>query len=693
MSTLLMGLILGQIKVILIGGYSSRHGDALAGLSYSERKALKRMVKTFPSGQKVLLAWPTIPVAFKGSDSRPIDAIKTLTSMGFDVDLMFWHDYSDEIVNDNYDDTQDRQRVIQAGVHRIMGPYNKHQKQRGGFGRQTGGAPPLPSSYSIFIYWLWPDGEFLTSLLELSAAVKRQNSQAGIIAAVDDRSIALRSLQGALINRERSVEDVEQLLLSMTPFQSRMDKTESRVPTEGWDMHRDFDPELLNNARYFLNAELRLYEEANVVLGINDATVTFLEKVRGSTRAFLYLHYIASAVSIGIHLSHIIEFPFALLLQLEPQLIVHRLSYVSTVQPPQGLLAGSVQSPPFAKRSGYLFFGYDNSANNNGLQWFINMVMPTLPLGETFHIAGTVKVPAEHCTSTPRTNTYTSLNPAKVICHGPIHDDELDNLIQSVKVSINPILETSGVSTKTCRSMALGTPVVATDHDGTFTNDMTNIGGALRCRDNPSHNFAPCFHESMRTLLKDEYEWRRVAHAGPSFIAQNYGMTTYVNDWISILGNLRKEERHRILIFDSNNDLSRAGTGSAWDISNTISQFKDFDVTLMGSVPPVPDEVKNDGTSLVQFLSVPESTLTDRERKTSLRTSLCKTNVFISLSWPPDMAGNENTVRTACSSLWKCQVVQILPWELQYIDDECMNKHLSSILNEAARESILRPCK
>ena len=277
-SLVLLGLVVMicgvHLKKFLFGRSTGRNGDILAGLSYQERRALRQFVQNFPSGKKVLLAWPSIPVAFKGSDSRPIDAIRTLTSMGFEVDLMYWRDYADEIYDENYNDMQDRLRVIEAGVNRIMGPYDTLRQNR-----QNGGVVPLPSAYAVFLYWLWPNGDWLSSLLELSLAVKQGNAQAGVIAAVDDRGIALRVLQGALTNNNRSVDEVEQLLISMTRFQAPPDNSETSGVSAPWDLQNEFNQQKLVEASYLLNVEMRLYYEATMVIGINDATVSFLKKV------------------------------------------------------------------------------------------------------------------------------------------------------------------------------------------------------------------------------------------------------------------------------------------------------------------------------------------------------------------------------------------------------------------------------
>jgi len=318
-------------------------------------------------------------------------------------------------------------------------------------------------------------------------------------------------------------------------------------------------------------------------------------------------------------------------------------------------------------------------ANNNGVEWFFANVFDHLPSDHKFHIAGSVRVPSTFCKCSAPSKLCESLHP-RVHCHGSIDDDELDQLIRFVRLTINPILETSGVSTKTCRSMALGTPVVTTDFDGTFTEDMT-VQGSVRCsRIKRVSDYATCFIENITSLLNEEQTWQSTAISGPTFVARNYAMKTYIEDWVNILDALREEERHKILIYDDLHDPMSAVSQIAW----TINNMNDFDVILTG---------EQDAPPSFQFIRIPDSSISGSDRWLAFFSSMRKINIFITLTWPPNNAGDEGMIRSVCSHLLKCQVVQVLPWELKFIDDACMNKHLATILDEAAKESILRPCK
>jgi len=62
--------------------------DPDTDLSKTEWALIAEQIQSLP-GKKLLLAWPTIPVPYKGSDSRAVDAIRFLSKCGFDVDLIY----------------------------------------------------------------------------------------------------------------------------------------------------------------------------------------------------------------------------------------------------------------------------------------------------------------------------------------------------------------------------------------------------------------------------------------------------------------------------------------------------------------------------------------------------------------------------------------------------------------------------
>ena len=74
--------------------------------------------------RRILLTWPTIPVALKGSDTRAIDTIEFLSTLGYHVDLLVWTEYASESLDPSYDNAQDIERIRAAGVHRILGPFD-----------------------------------------------------------------------------------------------------------------------------------------------------------------------------------------------------------------------------------------------------------------------------------------------------------------------------------------------------------------------------------------------------------------------------------------------------------------------------------------------------------------------------------------------------------------------------------------
>ena len=273
---------------------------------------------------------------------------------------------------------------------------------------------------------------------------------------------------------------------------------------------------------------------------------------------------------------------------------VNELVYVSPVQPSKD----SFNNPPFEQRSGYLFFGFNNLANKAGLIWFINEVLPLLTEGSTekLHVAGTVAVPSVCRCENPGSKTLKcrSTHPF-VECHGPLSDDHLNKLIKFVKVAINPVREPSGVATKTCRAMALGTPVVVTTKDGTFNMDRLPVYNP-RCiieGDIDNKTIALIFANSVKSLSQDADAWNKAAIEAPTFIAANFGVDVYSRNWVSLMQRVARAPFDIVIIGEADCMTNVDALDCInWLLIRAIHNISSFPlrITVVGESlsPPIP---------------------------------------------------------------------------------------------------------
>eukprot|EP00978_Attheya_sp_CCMP212_P012859 scaffold32101_cov50-Attheya_sp.AAC.5 len=557
---------------------------------------------------RFLVVWPTIPVAFKGSDSRALDAITFLTSAGYYVDLMYWHDYADEI-DSTYDDTSDRERLVHAGVHRILGPYKEFAP--------LSRSPTYVANYYSVVTWLWPDMGYLKFLVDSLNHIKRVNGLTHFVPVVDDVGITPRFILSGCNNTDRTIGDVIKYVVAKRP-RVLLGKEATGVPTETSDLMPVLDEVnewTVWESKIFLKIELYLYTLADVTVGIN---------------------------------AHAIEY----LKTMAPAVPARQLSYVSPVQP------SSAFEVPFTSRSGYLFFGYNNFANNAGMEWFAQEVLPYITPDEKLHLAGTVVAPSLcKCSLLDKTDCHPVF--PNVVCHGPLTDEKLDALIQSVRVAINPVLEPSGVATKTCRAMAHGTPVVVTDMDGTF--DKTRIStGAVRC----PRGDARCITDGINEFLTDERRWDSASNAAPGFISKYFGRKRYMHDWMEILEDLASKPIEIVIEGDSSK-FGESMTAQNWHIANLLARNDQFHVTVMGKLtPPIKgvDAVKGIAvTSQAPFPGKDDdpSSYPDYERMVAspFETGF-QVNIVMRQSWPFTFP---RLPLKFCGA--GCRVGQILPWE------------------------------
>jgi len=359
------------------------------------------------------------------------------------------------------------------------------------------------------------------------------------------------------------------------------------------------------------------------------------------------------------------------------------------------------------------------------LQWFHDKVFPKILLQQDFHIAGTITYHSDLCTCTkvsriPEKSSQTQESPddpneskelyheymrdsyscksheVNVHCHGPLPESELNNLIENSLVTINPVLDTTGVATKTCQSLALGTPMVVTEFDGTFheksfldrysqrkqnsnnlakdsiggddddsnksngddeNNIISSKNGALFCR----HLDENCFTSSLQSLLFDPDEWQEASKAGQDYIASSYGMGQYMRDWVYVFEQLLVQRINIVIDGDAKTN-GESMAAQNWHIANTLKAYRNFHVTVMGELDPSIPGVDRVDVPSSQAIKLDNNKLHGvlpghQTYETPFPTGY-QADIIIRQKWPPSI---HSLPLSFCGG--GCRVAQILPWE------------------------------
>jgi GT2 family glycosyltransferase/SAM-dependent methyltransferase len=161
----------------------------------------------------------------------------------------------------------------------------------------------------------------------------------------------------------------------------------------------------------------------------------------------------------------------------------------------------------FEDRSNIVFIGgYQHTPNVDAVQYFVASIMPLLRKrlpGVRFYAVGS-KPPA----------TIQALESDDVIITGFVND--LDSLLDKMRVSVAPLRYGAGIKGKIGSAMAVGLPVVATSLavEGMSLTDGQNIIVA-----DGAKNIA----DAVVMLYKDESLWNRISFSGLEFASQAWG--------------------------------------------------------------------------------------------------------------------------------------------------------------------------
>lgn len=245
----------------------------------SKVNVIKEHTKSTSIRNKFLIAWPTIPVSYKGSDTRALNAIEFLTEIGFEVDLIYWRDFATELNDANHDDSQDRQKLYETGVHSIMGPYDKISLSQSQSSSSSKNFSSSLSQYFGFIFWIWPDGPYLECLVDFVNYIKSQNTLTHILSAVDDLGIAARDLYGDPLENKHHLD-----LQTVQDFLIQFKRPPDLLGVDSYDLEissnlsSSFNGKLYRST-YFLHLEMYLYVMSDRSIGLNYPIAQYLEKV------------------------------------------------------------------------------------------------------------------------------------------------------------------------------------------------------------------------------------------------------------------------------------------------------------------------------------------------------------------------------------------------------------------------------
>lgn len=332
-------------------------------------------------------------------------------------------------------------------------------------------------NYDVVVLWTWTNTGMLMWMARLTASARAQGVK--VVAVCDDFGVGFRAMMASVpASADGSMAAIVRAgLAKRDPAVLPPDRAFAAARTS-WllsllDPYQQQVPAVPAAAAAMILHESTIYARAHVLVGITKASLAMLRTMAPETDTAI-------------------------------------LRYVAPLPVPL-----SPAGPPAGRRTGLAFVGYNNMANNMGVAWFGEKVLPALPAGlGTFHIVGMVRAPAALCAH-PR-----------VQCHGPLDDRALSGLLATVYATINPIMEHSGVATKSCRSLLERVPVVTTTLDGTFSDGQTTRA-VHRC----APRDAPCFAAGLvRAAARSPADRAAIADEGVRFVEANFGADHFRED-------------------------------------------------------------------------------------------------------------------------------------------------------------------
>jgi len=534
--------------------------------------------------KRILIVWPTVPVPqFKGADSRPLEFVQALVELGLQTDVLPFDSTGNDLHRQNYNDTGDRAVLYRAGVSVIHPPLLKMPSALADADDAAIGL--FLQQYDVLVMWTWPNLGLLKWMTRLTAVGRRWGVQ--VVAICDDIGVGFRAMMAAnpgLAGDKAVAEVVRAGLAKRDPAVTQPAAAAAATSWASWlpslsCLCRKAAVVVATSVAEMIEYESAIYARANLIVGITNASLAVLRTLAPETRSAT-------------------------------------LRYVAPLPP-------VVAAPtPADRRTGFLFVGYDNPANNMGVAWFGERVLPVLDdrLG-TFHIVGMVRASNALCAH------------RRVRCHGPLDDRALSALLATVVATINPIMEHSGVATKSCRSLLERVPVVTTTLDGTFSDGPPPAAVTL-C----TPRDARCFAAGLaRTADLTPAERRRLTDDGARHVEAHFGVGQFREDVRRLLHYL-STQRLRVAVEGAAVRNGESMAAQNYHILRTLASMRDeVEVVYVGD-PPQPAIV---GVSALASRGVG-----------------FQVDVWMQQSWPPQFGG-----KPAYFCGPACRKIIWLPWE------------------------------
>ena len=228
------------------------------------------------------------------------------------------------------------------------------------------------------------------------------------------------------------------------------------------------------------------------------------------------------------------------------------------------------RSKTFSERKDIIFVGgYQHSPNVDAVHYFVVEIMPLLRKqlsGVCFYAVGSKPPPA-----------IQALASKDVIIAGFVED--LNQLLDSMRVSVAPLRYGAGIKGKIGTAMAVGLPVVATSiaAEGMSLTDGENI-----CVADGAEGLAA----AIIKIYQDEAFWNRISNNGLNFAEKTWGAEAAWTILAKILGDLTfkvKRSAHQLALYSEfrRQQPSQSNQPFLTPIASVKSK-NDFDQVLQG---------------------------------------------------------------------------------------------------------------
>ena len=252
--------------------------DPMMELSDIELQGIQEKIEdiTKSTQPKILIAWPSqTSINSHHMNVLLLNTIQFFINIGFQVDFIFW---KDTIHHQAYDNTIDREKLLQVGVEQIFGPYDEVPLSKA--------KPSGFSKYFAFLFWIQPMPEYLECLIDFVNYIQSSNARTHIISTLADDSMLLGMEQ--LLRHHPKSKSTDEIPFMKDYFLQNLrhpdlvgneDLTQFSETLADDSINGLIAQEILYNATYMFHLQMYLHVMSSVTLGIDYNTVSFLKKV------------------------------------------------------------------------------------------------------------------------------------------------------------------------------------------------------------------------------------------------------------------------------------------------------------------------------------------------------------------------------------------------------------------------------